>query len=99
MPRHKAVAEIKDLVKQNGVKITAHWIRAHVGHQGNERAEELAKAATECLQIDVVVKLITTQAKKFSWLMSWKAGRLAGTIALLVAAHMRSFFESPLFLY
>ena len=64
MPRHRAVAEIKELVKQSGVKITAHWIRAHVGHPGNERADELVKAATERRQVDVVVKLTTVQAKK-----------------------------------
>ena len=35
--RYRIVAEIKDLVKQSGINITAHWIKAHVGHPGNER--------------------------------------------------------------
>ena len=36
VPWHRTVAEIKDLVKQSGVKITELWIRAHVGHSGNK---------------------------------------------------------------
>ena len=40
------------------------WIRTLAGHPGNERADESAKTATERLQVDVVIKLTTIQAKK-----------------------------------
>ena len=36
VPRHRAVVEIKDLVKQIGEKITARRITAHIGHVGQE---------------------------------------------------------------
>ena len=61
---HRAVAEIKDFVKQSGVKISAQWIRGHGCHPGNERTDEFAKATTELLQVDMVVKLTINQAKK-----------------------------------
>ena len=52
------------MVNQIDVKTNAYWIRVHVVHPGNERADELAKAATECLRINVVVKLTPGQVKK-----------------------------------
>ena len=60
VPWHRAVAEIK--VKHSSVKISARWIRTHVDHPGNKWADELVKAATEHLQVDVAVKLTTNQA-------------------------------------
>ena len=93
--RHRIIAKIKDLVKQSGVKITAYWIKARVDHPGNERVDELAKAAIERIQVDVVVKLTTTQAKKILLTLPRKDSKLAGTIGLLVIARMRSFLESP----
>ena len=63
-PRHRAVPEVEDLVKQHGVMIFAQWIKGHVSYPCNKRAEALSKAATEHLQIDVDVKLIACQAKK-----------------------------------
>jgi hypothetical protein len=31
---------------QKRVKVTIHWTKAHVGHEGNEKADKLAKAGT-----------------------------------------------------
>ena len=57
--RHRAIAEIKDLLKHRGVKIFAHCIKAHVGHLDNERLDALTKVPIECHRVDVVVKLTT----------------------------------------
>ena len=38
---HKALTELAD---ENTVKLK--WIKAHTGHWGNEKADELAKAGT-----------------------------------------------------
>ena len=62
--QHKAVAEIKTLVQRSGVKVFAHWIKAHVGHPGNKKADELAKAATKRHTVDMEVKLTTHQVKR-----------------------------------
>ena len=64
VPCHREVPEVKDLVKQHSVMIFAQWIKAHISHPCNERAQTLAKAAIECLQIDAEVKLTVCQAKR-----------------------------------
>ena len=55
VPRHRVVAQIKTLVQHSGVKVIAHWIKAHVGHPANERVDVLAKAASGRHTVDVVV--------------------------------------------
>ena len=40
---HKAlVAYAKSLLKANNIRVTLQWIKAHAGHAGNERADQLA---------------------------------------------------------
>jgi ribonuclease HI len=39
------MAELDNLQKEYKVKV--HWIKAHVGHQGNEKADDLAKQGTK----------------------------------------------------
>ena len=34
-------------ITENNLKLTIKWIKAHVGHPGNEYADELAKKGTE----------------------------------------------------
>lgn len=74
--RHRAISEIKDLVKRSKVEVHMHWITAHVGHIYNESADELKKAATSRPLVDVEVKPILRRPKdNFSAL----AGRIGGT--------------------
>ena len=56
IPRHRANAEIKDLVKQHCFKISGHWIKVQIGLPENEKADALEKPSTECPGVDVVVK-------------------------------------------
>lgn len=41
-----------------------HWIRGHVGHTDNERADVLAKGTTNRHLVDVEVKVTRRQVKK-----------------------------------
>jgi ribonuclease HI len=38
---------------QTKVKVSIHWIKAHVGHEGNEKADQLAKLGTQKLSYHV----------------------------------------------
>ena len=41
--KHKAlVAYAKSLLKANNLRVKLQWIKAHAGHEGNERADQLA---------------------------------------------------------
>lgn len=57
MSHHRAIDEIKDLIKAITCDAHMHWIRAHVGHTYNERADELASAVTTRQFVDVEVKV------------------------------------------
>jgi len=51
--------KVNELVRQNW-KIEFNWIKAHVGHQGNELTDELAKEAATNSHI----KVSTTESQK-----------------------------------
>lgn len=62
--RHRPISEIKDLVKNSGVEVHMHWVKAQVGHVYNERADELAKAVTNRPVVDVEMETTRCQAKR-----------------------------------
>lgn len=64
MSRHETITEIKDLILSPGVRVHMHWIRAHVGHTYNDRADALAKAATTLQLFEVEVKVTRHQVNK-----------------------------------
>ena len=64
IPRHRAIAEIKNLVKQHFLKTFAHWIKVHVDLSGNKKSDELEKATTERPRVDVVVQQTIRQGKR-----------------------------------
>lgn len=51
-------------MKRSGVEVHMHWIKAHVGHVYNERADKLANAATNRPMVDVEVKTTRRQGKR-----------------------------------
>ena len=66
---------------ERGVKISLVWIKAHVGHVGNERADELAKRGTELGDEDIVwvarpfldlTQSIEDKVRK-SWTLRWES--------------------------
>ncbi|XP_045532182.1 uncharacterized protein LOC123719858 [Pieris brassicae] len=55
--RNPRVVEIRrHLVesRRNGQNIKLHWVKAHVGTEGNERADELARAAADTSKVKAV---------------------------------------------
>lgn len=64
MPRHKAVAEIRNLVKISEIKVRMHWIKAHIGYAYNDRTHALAKEAAICPTVDVQIHLSCRQMKR-----------------------------------
>jgi hypothetical protein len=65
-------------------RVTFRWIRAHVGHPGNEKADELAKKGTKISSPRVyanpgmsITKLKLDKKVETNWLTHWgKAGTL-----------------------
>ena len=43
-------------VKNQGKIVQIHWMPSHIGIQGNQRADDLAKTATQHQEIDIVIK-------------------------------------------
>ena len=82
----KGTAEIKEMVIREGVELHMHWLKAHVGHTYNERADVLAKEATQLGAVDIQLKLTKAQAKKrlsnaaiAIWQQRWTDGAVGRT--------------------
>lgn len=86
--RHEAIAEIKDLILTIVVEVYMHWIRAHVGHTYNERANALAKAATTRQILNVEVKVTRRQVMKHQFAVPCPYGRTGGLILRRVGSRM-----------
>lgn len=66
---------IKNNVATSSKQLRFHWVKAHVGHPRNERADELAKGAIERSNIDSSFKLTRIQLKtcvKKQLLIEWQ---------------------------
>lgn len=66
------------LAKRNGTEILIEWVKAHVGNEGNERADTLAKsgAQEQLAQMDVkapisFVKRTLTNKAREEWNTNW----------------------------
>lgn len=73
------VQNIHQMIKNvNNLDIRLKWIKAHVGHIGNERADDLARLATkgvECLELDApltFVKLSLEHTTLNNWRDEWE---------------------------
>ncbi|GBN21118.1 hypothetical protein AVEN_3278-1 [Araneus ventricosus] len=81
---HPLVKEIQHLLHQNNL-INLGWIKAHVGHKGNESADHLAKKAiTEGIPTSILkplshLKKLLNQELLYNWKKEWdktETGRL-----------------------
>ena len=77
------IADCSHLLSEIGerVPLTLHWIKAHVGYAGNERADTLAKLGTKLPNNKIekipiprsYVKRVLESATLFHWNQSWNA--------------------------
>ena len=73
--------KILNRLAEQGVYISLVWIKAHVGHVGNERADELAKAGTELGDEEVSwvarpfldLTCATGKSMRKSWAQHWES--------------------------
>jgi ribonuclease HI len=78
----KALDSLQELVK-----VTIHWTKAHVGHEGNERADTLAKEGTAKISYQVEpilpvpkswIRRKTQQYLQEEWTRRWTSSSEAG---------------------
>lgn len=58
------IRKIRDKVDSIDTEINFNWIKAHVGLEGNEKADELAKMATRRNDVDIYIKLSRKHLKQ-----------------------------------
>lgn len=72
----QAIHDVLESLKE--VKVEFHWIKAHVGHLGNERADELAKEGTKFGKFDYqkapfsYAKRVIRSKSELQWNQLWK---------------------------
>ncbi|GIX87724.1 uncharacterized protein CDAR_617111 [Caerostris darwini] len=59
-----SIIRIKNKVKNYNGQVRLFWIKAHAGHMGNERADELAKETTNSPTIDITIDINLQYIKK-----------------------------------
>lgn len=82
-------------VGELGISLTLVWIKAHVNHEGNEKADALAKAGTTGLGLtvshlrtpQVVIKNSITEAAYAKWSTDWSSYKHA--------RQTKQFFSEP----
>ena len=86
-----------------GWKIHFQWVKAHVGDEGNERADQLAKKATECPELPPTYELVPYSTVKRdlqeecinAWEEEWSSTS-NGSITKQYFPSVRSRFQSNL---
>ena len=71
---------LHNLMSRHNTRVVLQWIPAHIGIQGNERADLLAKKGADLPQPDIPVAYSTCRQmikanSKEEWLNSWSAGK------------------------
>ena len=62
-------------------KVTLHWVKAHVGHPGNERADTLAKKGTTLTELETIpvprsyLNLILNETLESKWNQRWNCSK------------------------
>ncbi|XP_067129853.1 uncharacterized protein [Centruroides vittatus] len=76
---HPLVYDIQNIVNSSSCHFTITWIKGHLGHHGNERADTLAKEASNNTELPIVYNNFSIQSIKSSlwedtidkWQLDW----------------------------
>ena len=101
-PNNKIICDIRHTrisIKNQNNNVIFEWIPGHCGIKGNEKADQIAKKATQKCNIDIKLPLTTTEIKhklkhnlKEQWQLEWKESKSSGLqmIQPSVSFHMNS---------
>jgi ribonuclease HI len=84
----KACLKLEGCCRGTGFHVVFNWIPAHVGIDGNEKADELAKAAAvrgplpveagQLISLGAAAKRVVGERSKMDWVQAWRKEKTSG---------------------